>query len=70
MDEPGASLDNESDNRLMHQIEMLKRQHTVVMISHRPSHVRLADKAILLEHGSVKFAGDPDKALQIMMGAK
>ena len=70
LDEPGASLDNESDTRLMRQLELLKRQHTVVMVSHRPSHVRLADKAVLLENGSVKYAGSPDKAVELMMSEK
>jgi ATP-binding cassette subfamily C protein/ATP-binding cassette subfamily C protein LapB len=67
LDEPGASLDNESDSRLMRQLELLKGQHTVVMVSHRPSHVRLADKAVLLENGSVKFVGDPEQAIEMMM---
>ena len=67
LDEPGASLDNESDARLMRQLEVLKGEHTVVMVSHRPSHVRIADKAVWLESGSVKYVGAPDKAIQMMM---
>lgn len=66
-DEPGSSLDGESDARLMRQLGLLKGQHTIVMVSHRPSHIRLADKAVLLDNGSVKYAGSPDKAIEIMM---
>ena len=69
-DEPGSSLDAESDTRFMRQLNLLKGQHTIVMVSHRPSHIRLADKALLLENGSVKYAGSPDKAIEILMSEK
>ncbi len=67
LDEPGASLDRESDIRFMEQLKSLKGEHTSIMVSHRPSHIRLADKAILLEKGSVQYAGDPDKAVSILL---
>lgn len=70
LDEPGASLDNDSDTRFMKQLGKLRGQHTVVMVSHRPSHIRLADKVILLEDGTVKYAGSPDKAIAMMMSAQ
>lgn len=70
LDEPGASLDIESDARFMQQLEKLRGRHTVVMVSHRPSHIRLADKAVLLDQGSVKYAGTPERAIEIMMDAK
>ena len=69
LDEPGASLDSDSDARFMRQLEKLRGEHTVVMVSHRPSHIRLADKAILLEQGTVKYAGSPEKAIELMMSA-
>ncbi len=68
LDEPGASLDFESDKRFIQQLQTLKRRSTLVMVSHRPSHIRLADKVILLERGRVKFIGDADKAVSILMG--
>ncbi|MGI9263660.1 MAG: peptidase domain-containing ABC transporter [Gammaproteobacteria bacterium] len=67
LDEPGASLDNESDERFMSQLEKLKGEYTVVMVSHRPSHIRLADRAVLLDQGAVAYAGAPDKAIEILM---
>jgi ATP-binding cassette subfamily C protein/ATP-binding cassette subfamily C protein LapB len=70
LDEPGTSLDDESDRRLMKQIEQLKGNRTVIIVSHRPSHIRLADKAVLLDKGTVQFAGDPAEAISMMMGAK
>lgn len=67
LDEPGASLDSESDARFMQQLASLKGQHTVVMVSHRPSHIRMADRAVLLEDGVLKYSGEPAKAIEIMM---
>ncbi len=68
-DEPGASLDFESDTRFMNQLKALKGHCTMVMVSHRPSHIRLADKVILMQHGSVQFAGAADEAISILMEA-
>jgi ATP-binding cassette subfamily C protein/ATP-binding cassette subfamily C protein LapB len=67
LDEPGASLDDESDQRLIKQLKKLKGKHTIIMVSHRPSHIRIADKAILMEHGSVQFAGDADTVINMML---
>ena len=68
-DEPGASLDFESDTRFMNQLNALKGQCTIVMVSHRPSHIRLADKVILMHQGTVQFTGAADEAISILMEA-
>jgi len=67
LDEPGASLDEESDQRLIKQLHKLKGRHTIIMVSHRPSHIRIADKAILMEQGMVNFTGDPDTVIDMML---
>ena len=67
LDEPGASLDYESDTLFVEQLKRLKEHYTVVMVSHRPSHIRLADKAVLLDAGSVQYVGEPDLALEQLM---
>ena len=67
LDEPGASLDYASDERFVAQLRKLKGEHTCVMVSHRPSHIRIADKAVMLEQGSVKHVGSTDKAVELLM---
>lgn len=67
LDEPGASLDFESDVRFMEEIGRLKGKRTVIMVTHRPSHVRLADKAIVLEQGAIRFVGETDRAVALML---
>jgi ATP-binding cassette subfamily C protein/ATP-binding cassette subfamily C protein LapB len=66
-DEPGASLDFASDTLFMQQLAALKGQCTMIMVSHRPSHIRLADKVILMQQGSVQFAGPPEQAISLLM---
>lgn len=67
LDEPGASLDDESDQRLINQLKKLKGKHTIIMVSHRPSHIKIADKAVLLESGMVKFAGETETVIDMML---
>ncbi len=67
MDEPGASLDDVSDRKLMNQLSRLKGKRTVIMVTHRPSHIRIADKAVYMEQGSVRLIGSPDEVVALML---
>ena len=66
LDEPATSLDEVGDRSLMELLERLRGRSTVLMVSHRPSHVRLANRAVLLDRGAIAFLGEPDAALQMM----
>ena len=39
-----------------------------IVITHRPSHMRVADKLIVLNAGRLQFNGDPEEALKQMQG--
>lgn len=67
LDEPGASLDDESDQRFVAQLKKIKGSRSIIMVSHRPSHIRLADKAILLEQGAVIHSGSPDEVVSLLL---
>ncbi len=67
LDEPGASIDADSDQRFMQQLMRLRGKRTIVMVSHRPSHIRLAGKAVLMEQESVQFAGPSEEVVAQMM---
>ena len=68
MDEPAESLDMISDRKLINQISARKGSQTIIMVSHRPSHIRLADKAVLLSQGTVKTVGAPEEILKVLHG--
>ena len=68
LDEPAESLDMLSDRRLIRQINSRKGSQTIIMVSHRPSHIRLSDKAVLLNEGAVKMIDHPDVVLKALQG--
>ncbi len=68
MDEPAESLDMVSDRHLINQLKERKGKQTIIMVSHRPSHIRLADKVIVLTEGMVKGVGLPEEVLKALYG--
>lgn len=60
-DEPVGGLDADGDEALMQVIRRLKGKATVFVVTHRPSHVRLADKMLELRDGQVvRFGPVPE----------
>jgi len=64
LDEPGQTLDEVGDAKFMAHLEKLRGLKTVVMITHRPSHMRMADRLLVVEEGRVAMDGPPDQVLQ------
>jgi PrtD family type I secretion system ABC transporter len=64
LDEPNANLDAEGEEALMRAIDALKANGaTVVIISHRPSVFRAADKMLVLREGRVELFGPRDQVM-------
>ena len=63
-DEPGAGLDDYGDQMFMETLKALKGKATVLFISHRPSHIRLADTLLVMDKGYLRAAGPPDVLLK------
>ena len=40
----------------------------MIMVSHRPSHIRLADKVLVLDSGTAVMAGTPDEVFSQLPG--
>ena len=57
MDEATNSLDLENEENILAVVRAMGAQVTTILISHRPSAVRMADRVYVLEHGRVKLAG-------------
>jgi len=62
LDEPEAGLSNADEASLMQAIRARRDRMTTVMVTHRPSLMRQADKVLELNHGQVKFFGPPQDA--------
>ena len=54
MDEATSALDSETEREIQWNIDSLKGQFTILMIAHRLSTVRNADKIVLLKNGRVE----------------
>ena len=64
LDEPGSGLDAAGDKYLMEALGRMKGKKTVVMITHRPSHLKIADKVIVLRNGQIAMQGKPEEILK------
>jgi subfamily B ATP-binding cassette protein MsbA len=63
LDEPTAALDTESERLVIEGLERLMKGRTVIMIAHRLSTVRDADKIIVLKDGVVAEQGTNDELI-------
>lgn len=54
LDEPEQGLDPGLDAALMRAIEFRRRQSTIVMVSHRPSHLAICDRVLDLDRGQIR----------------
>lgn len=63
-DEPGSGLDTEGDHKFVETLKSLKGKTTVLFISHRPSHIRLADTLLVFDKGYLRAAGPPNELLK------
>ncbi len=69
-DEPGQMLDERGDRAFIDAVQKLRGSSTIVIITHRPSHMRVADRLIVLNEARLQFNGDPAEALARMQGPR
>ena len=65
LDEPTASLDSEAEAALFETIQGLRAGRTVVLISHRFSTVRSADRILVLHEGRLVEQGSHDELMAL-----
>jgi ATP-binding cassette, subfamily C, bacterial LapB len=65
-DEPGNGLDFEGDQTFMRVVDEMRGDQTVFIVTHRPSHLRIADKILWLEYGNVRAFGPAEDVLKEM----
>jgi subfamily B ATP-binding cassette protein MsbA len=58
MDEATSALDSETERSIQENIDQLKGQFTIIIIAHRLSTVKNADRIIYLNKGVIEDIGD------------
>lgn len=64
MDEPTSELDPEGELLIRDSLSTLMRSRTVLVVAHRLSTIRRADRVYVLDRGKVVEHGDHDSLLQ------
>ena len=65
LDEATSAVDNETEAALQRSINKITQGRTAVIIAHRLSTVRNADRILVLENGGIREDGDHDELVQI-----
>ncbi len=64
LDEPTASIDAKAESEIFEKVEKLSKKRTVLIISHRFSTVRHADRIYVLDKGRIKEQGSHDELMK------
>jgi ATP-binding cassette subfamily B protein/subfamily B ATP-binding cassette protein MsbA len=64
LDEPTSALDAETEGRLVQTLEKLMKGRTTIIIAHRLSTVRAANRIIVLEDGQIVESGAHEELLE------
>ena len=64
LDEPTAAIDAKAESEIFDRVERLSKKKTVIIISHRFSTVRNADKIYVIEKGKIIESGSHDELLR------
>lgn len=64
LDEPTASMDPASENRLKKRLDVLCKDKTTILITHKGAMLGLVDKLILLDRGRIVAFGPKDEVIR------
>jgi len=69
LDEPTSAIDVRSEDTLIDRLEAYTKGRTVILITHRPSLLRLVDRVIVLENGKIVADKPSDQVTARKVGA-
>jgi ATP-binding cassette subfamily B protein len=64
LDEPTATLDARSEFEAFHRFSEMMKEKTAVLISHRFSTVRMADRILVLQNGTIREIGTHEELME------
>lgn len=66
LDEPTASMDHQSEDRIKQRLKTLSQHKTVVLITHRMSLLEMVDRIIVLDQGRVVADGPKQQVIEAL----
>ncbi len=63
MDEPSNAMDSRNEGRLVHSLKTHKRDHTMIMISHKNTMLDLTDRLLLMDNGKLVLDGEKGEVI-------
>lgn len=63
LDDPANYLDFDTDKRFMQQLQSLQGRSTILFTTQRPSHMRIADRILVMHEGQLILNGPPEQVL-------
>ncbi|GAB2646606.1 type I secretion system permease/ATPase [Vibrio panuliri] len=70
MDEPTSAMDNRSEMHIKQQLAQLKKNETLILITHKTSMLDVVDRIIVMEKGAVIADGPKAEVLSNLMQGK
>ncbi|MEO5368967.1 MAG: ATP-binding cassette domain-containing protein [Magnetococcus sp. DMHC-1] len=65
-DEPANNLDAESERLFLEMVNNLRGKSTIFIVTHRPSHLNIADQVLYMDGGYLRAAGTPDEVRKVL----
>ncbi|MBF0447256.1 MAG: ATP-binding cassette domain-containing protein [Magnetococcales bacterium] len=62
-DEPANTLDWDGDQAFIRYVNSMRGKKTIFIVTHRPSHIKVADTVLYFEQGYLKLAGPPNEVM-------
>ena len=70
LDEPTNSMDTGTEDRVLHNLEDIVRNKTLVLVTHKPALLRLVTRVIVMDNGRVVADGPRDQVLAALTQGK
>ena len=65
LDEPTSSIDAKAESEIFEKVELLSKDKTVIIISHRFSTVRNADRIVVIDNGKILEQGSHEELISL-----
>lgn len=66
LDEPSSAMDQTMEDRLIAELHEYLDSRTLILVTHKPNMLKLCDRIIVIEGGSVKFDGSKQQYVELV----